>query len=157
MEDHLSATDVASVARSNGATASILHKMIADGAGDDALLILLEDACAGRFDNLALVMQALSGVGGVRLLLDHPNHDSVAVRLTYELAGLSPRYFPLFAACVDIARETSAAPGLQGADGRGVLDQALETPEVAAAQIDDFLPRVRRLFNATQTHIESVT
>ncbi len=117
---------------SNSAVAGYIANLLKEGARDQALLYVLQDACAARFDELAEILERASNVGGVRLLFNDKAADSFALQVTFEMCGFDPRCYLLFATACDVAREVSKVRGkaLGGKTQRFILEKVLADPRV---------------------------
>ena len=144
---------------SKTALAAAVRNLIKEGNNDTAVIAIIAETAGGRFKNLATILAILSDVGedGVQLLLTEAVSGSLAMEYVYAARGLPERYFPLFAAVADFAREIAVLKGqAMGPKAQAFLvEKALSVPAVQRSNLPaDFIERLRKSFAPEQTETQ---
>ena len=145
---------------SKTALAAAVRRWVKEGDKDTAAIAVIAEAASGRFTSLATTLAMLSDVReeGVRLLLTESVSGSPAMEYVYAAGGLPERYFPLFAAVVDFAREIAVlkSQSMGPKAPAFLVEKALTLPAVQRLNLPaSFTTRLRKSFAPAQTEAPS--
>ena len=135
-----------------------VKKLVQEGNGERAVGILVVEILKGKFASVINTLATNTQVSeaGIRTLLSDIVSDSYAMRLTYELAGLPPALYPLFATAVDLilevvrVRKASLTPQIRGF----VLEKVLTTPAVVELKLSEPFIANLRTYAGTPTEAQ---